>query len=76
MLKQGGETHSSLRQRNSQWQSEAALMSPRIRAVECGNCATGTAGARLDLEYRILLNYTRIENAHKVQKKLLILCCV
>jgi len=68
-LKQGSKTHSSLRQTNLQLQNEAALMSCRIRAVEHRKCAAGLAGARPGLHNRILLNYTRIENAHKVRKK-------
>ena len=40
-----------------------------IRAVELGKCAAGLAGAHHGLQDRILLNYTRIENAHKVRKK-------
>ena len=44
-------------------------MSCRIRAVEYRKCAAGLAGARPALQDRILLNYTRIENAHKVRKK-------
>jgi len=51
-------------------------MSYRIRAVEYRKCATGLAGAHLDLEDRILLNYTRIENAHKVRKKTFNFCYV
>jgi len=45
------------------------MMSCRIRAVEHGKCASGLAGAHPGLQDRILLNYTRIENAHKVRKK-------
>jgi len=66
-LKQGSKTRSSLRQSNLQLQNEAALMSCRIRAVE-HRCAGGLAGAHPGLQDRILLNYTRIENAHKVRK--------
>ena len=43
-------------------------MSRRIRAVEHGTCATGLSDAHHCLQDRILLNYTRIENAHKVRK--------
>jgi len=64
-LKQGSNT----RQSNLQLQSEAALMSDRIRAVEHRKCAGGLAGAHPRLQDRILLNYARIENAHKVRKK-------
>ena len=66
--KPGSKTHSSLRQSNSQLQNEAALMSCRIRAVEHRKCAAGHAGAHPGLQCRILRNYTRIENAHKVHK--------
>jgi len=68
-LKQRSKTHSSLRQSNIQLQNEAALMSCRIRAAEHRKCAAGLAGAHPTLQDRILLNYTRIENAHKVRKK-------
>ena len=44
-------------------------MSCRIRAVEDVVNAGGLAGAHPGLKNRILLNYTRIENAHKVGKK-------
>jgi len=44
-LKQGSETHSSLRQSNSQLQNEAAPMSCRIRAVE-GRKSVRLAGWR------------------------------
>ena len=44
-------------------------MSCRIRAVEHGKCAAGLSDAHPGLQDRILLNYTRIENAHKVRKK-------
>jgi len=44
-------------------------MSCRIRAVEHRKSAAGLAGANPGLQDRILLNYTRIENAHKVRKK-------
>ena len=68
-LKQGSKTHSSLRQSNLQQQSQATLMSRRIRAVESRKFATGLSDACPGLQDRILLNYTRIENAHKVRKK-------
>jgi len=68
-LKQGSKTDSSLRQSNLQLQNQAALMSCRIRAVEHTKCAAGLAGAHLGEQDRTLLNYTRIENAHKVRKK-------
>jgi len=44
-------------------------MSCRTRAVKHRKCAAGLSGAHPDLQDRILLNYTRIENAHKVSKK-------
>ena len=44
-------------------------MSCRIRAVEHGKCVAGPAGAHPGLQNRILLNYTRIENAHEIRKK-------
>jgi len=47
----------------------AALMSCRIRAVEHRVSAGGLAGAQPGLKNRILINYTKIENAHKVHKK-------
>jgi len=61
---------------NSQLQNQAALMSRQIRAVEHGTCAAGLAGAHTGLQDRILLNYTRIENTHKVRKKSLFICDV
>jgi len=44
-------------------------MSCRIRAVEHRKSAAGLAGAHPDLKNRVLLNYTIIENGHKVRKK-------
>jgi len=44
-------------------------MSCRIRAVEHRKCAAGLSDAHPGLQDRILLNYTRIENAHKERKK-------
>ena len=44
-------------------------MSCLVRAVELTKCAARVAGAHPGLQDRILLNYTRIENAHKVRKK-------
>ena len=67
-LKQESKTRSSLSQSNLQLQNEAALMSCRIRAVEHRKCAPGLSDAHPDLQDRILLNYTRIENAHKARK--------
>jgi len=68
-LKQGSRTHSSIRQCNLQLQNEAAPMSCRIRAVEHRKSAAGLSDAYPGLNNRILLNYTRIENAHVVHKK-------
>jgi len=44
-------------------------MSCRIRAVEHTVRAGGLADANPCLKNRILINYTRIENAHKAHKK-------
>jgi len=44
-------------------------MTCRIRAVERRKCATGLSDAHPCLQGRMLLNYTRIENVHKVRKK-------
>jgi len=44
-------------------------MSSRITAVEHRSYAAGLADAHPGLQDRILLNHTRIENAHKVRKK-------
>jgi len=71
-LKQGSEAHSFLRQSNLQLQNQAALRCRQIRAVEHWRCAAGLAGLR----DRILLNYTRTENAHKVRKKTFVICDV
>jgi len=49
-------------------------MSCRIRAVEHRKCAAGLAGAPPGLQDRILLNYARIENVHKVRKKTFDFC--
>ena len=49
-------------------------MSCRIRAVEHRKSASGLAGALPGLKGRILLSYTRIENAHKVRKKTFDFC--
>ena len=76
VLKQRSKTHSPLRQSNLQVQNEAALMSCRIRAIEHRKCAAGLAGAHPSLKDRILLNYTRIENAHKERKKPSAFLCI
>jgi len=68
-LRQGSKTQSSLRQNNLQLQTEAALMSCRLRAVEHRKCVAGPAGAYPGLQDRILLNYTRIENMHEARKQ-------
>ena len=44
-------------------------MSCRIQAVEHRLSGDGLAGAHPALKNRIFLNYTRIENTHKVCKK-------
>jgi len=44
-------------------------MSCQIRAVEHRVSAGGLAGAHPSLKNRILMNYTRFENAHNVGKK-------
>ena len=49
-------------------------MSCRIRAVEHRKSAAGLAGAQPGLKGGILLNYTRIENAHEVRKKTFDFC--
>jgi len=68
-LKQGSKTHSSIRQSNLQLQNQAALMFCRMRAVKHRISAAGLASAHPGLKNRILLNYTRLENAHNVRKK-------
>ena len=50
-------------------------MSCPIQAVE-HRCAAGLADAHPGLQDRILLNYTRIENAHKVHKQTFDFCYV
>ena len=69
-LRRGITAYSSKRQSNLQLQNQAALMSRRIRAVEHKRCVAGLAGAHPGLQDRILLNYTIIENAHKVHRKI------
>jgi len=44
-------------------------MSYRMRAVEHRKCVAEPAGAHPGLQDRILLYYTRIEDAHEVRKK-------
>jgi len=68
-FEQESKTHSSLHQRNLQLQNQAALISCRIRAVEHRKYAAGLSNEHLGLQGRIRLNYTRIENPHKVRKK-------
>jgi len=60
---------------NLQLEYQAAPMSP-IRAVKHRKCAAGLAGAHPGLRDRILLNYTRIENAQSKQEnfRLFLLC--
>jgi len=73
---QRSKTHTSLRQSKLQQQNQAALMSRQIRAVE-RMCAAGLVGVHPGLQDRILLNYTRTENAHKVRKKTFVfLLCI
>jgi len=69
VLKQGSKTHSSTRQNNLQRQNEAALMFFRLWAVEHRKCTAGLPGVHPNLQDRILLNNTRIENTHKLLKK-------
>ena len=47
-------------------------MSCRIRAVEHRKFAAGLVGVHPGLQDRILLNYTRIENAHEVRKNIFV----
>ena len=68
-LNQASETHSSMRQCYLQLQNEAAQISCRISAVERIKSAARQARVQPGLHDWILLNYTRIENAHKVRKK-------
>ena len=58
-----------MRQSNLQLQNQAALMSCQIKALEHRKCTAGLSDAHPGLQDRILLNYTRIENAHEVRKK-------
>ena len=51
-------------------------MSRRLEAVEHRKCGTGLSDANPGLQNRILLNYTRIENAHKVRNKILEFLCI
>ena len=69
--KQASKKHSSMRQSKLQTQNQAVLMSCRIRAGEHRKFVAGLAGAHPGLQDRILLNYTGIENAHKLRKKTL-----
>ena len=69
-LKQGSRTHSVLRQRSSQLQKyKAARMSRRV-AIDQKIC--GWDGEHPRLTVWNLLNYTRIENAHEVRKKIFV----
>jgi len=67
--KRRSKTHLSLRQTNLQQQNEGALMFRRTRAIEHRKWGAGLADAHPGLQDGILLNYTRIENAHKVRNK-------
>jgi len=49
-------------------------MSCQIQADEHRKCDTGQAGVHPGLQNGILLNYTRIENAHKVRKETFDFC--
>jgi len=64
---QAARTHSPLRQK--QLQTQAAQMSRRIQEVKHRKYSAGMACANPGLQDRILLSFTRIENAHKVRKK-------
>jgi len=44
-------------------------MSCRIRTLEHRKCATGLSDAHPGLQGRILLKYTKIDNAHKVRQE-------
>ena len=44
-------------------------MSRRKRAVEHGKCATGLFDAHPGMQDRVLLNYTKLENAHEVRRR-------
>jgi len=44
--------------------------------MEHGKCPARLSDAHLGLQDRLLLNYTRIENAHKVRKKAFDFCYV
>jgi len=65
-----------MRQSNSQLQNEVVLISCGIRTVEHRQCTAGLSGALSGLQDRILVNYTRIENAMKFARKLSIFCYV
>jgi len=69
-LKQGSETHSSLRPSNLQLQNEAALMSYRIRTVEYRKCVAGPAGAHPGLQDRIFQTTLELRITMKYARKL------
>jgi len=71
-------THSSQRQSNFQLQNETALYCIMSNTSSRAQCAAELAGAHYGLQDRIFLNYTTIENEHKVAyaRKLLIFRCV
>jgi len=72
-LKQESRTHSVLRQRSSQLQKhKTARMSRRI-AVDQNVCGWGWR--TLGVDSLKFVNYTIIEHAHKVRKKIFILSC-
>ena len=51
-------------------------MPRRIEAVEHRKCAPGLSDANPGLHDRIMLNLTRIQNAHKVRKKIFDFLCI
>jgi len=77
-LKQMSKTHSSQRQSNFQLQNETALYCIMSNTSSRAQCAAELAGAHYGLQDRIFLNYTTIENEHKVAyaRKLSIFRCV
>ena len=74
--KLGSKTHSSQRSSMIQLQNKASLISCSIQAVQHRKCAAGLAGAHHGLQDLILLNYTRVENAHNLRKKTFHFCYV
>jgi len=68
-LKQGNENTLITTSEQFTTAKRGSLMSRRIRALEHRTCATVLFDAHHCWQDRILLNYTRIEIAHKVRKK-------